>query len=138
MQPVEPKVLLQRHPAARVEVVYRGQVALVVRLAALRQVLQAGRLLVAVDALGQDVGEELVRLEGEERGVRVRVGEAGGEHVDAVVVVVDGVALVLLGGAAEAGLRGPAVEGGDVVDEEVAGAEGVELLTLGSVLATVG
>lgn len=128
MQPVQPKILAQPHTAARVKIIHLGQVPLVVRLAALRQVLQALRLLVAVHALGQDVGEELVRLEREERGVRVRVDEVVREDVDAVVVVVDGGALVLLGGAAEGGLRGSAVERGHVVDEEVAGAEGVELV----------
>lgn len=124
MPPIQPKILTGLILAARIFIPHTRQlqpVPCVIRTDGV-QLLVAPRLDEAVFVV-QDIGEQRVQIDVPDDGVSMLVGEGGGHGFEARVVVGD---LGPLGGA-DVGEFGGAVEGGDTVEDEVAGAVGVEL-----------
>ncbi len=120
-----PEILLQVNIADFIESVYLARV--LVLLAIVRRVFVEARLGVGFGVV-DDLGEEGVGVELEDGGVGVVEGEVGREGGEAGVPVGDGAGR---DGVAPFAGEGHAVERGDVEEEEVAGAGGVELCLWG-------
>ena len=121
MERIAPEILLQRN------LTHLDQIGLLVRFVilfavVLRPLIDLG--LIVGFGVVHDLVEEGVGVELEDRGVPVVVGEVGGEVGEAGVPVGDGAGG---DGVAPFAGEGHAVERGDVEEEEVAGAGGVEL-----------
>ncbi len=120
-----PEILLQVNIADYIESVHRARVLIL--LAVIRRVFVETRLGVRFGVI-DDLGEEGVGVELEYGGVGVGAGEVGRERGEAGVPVCDGAGR---DGVAPFAGEGHAVERGDVEEEEVAGAGGVELFFVG-------
>ncbi len=125
MERIMPEILLQLKTADIIESAHHARVPIL--LAIIRRVPVEARLGVGFGVV-DDLGEEGVGVELEDGGVEVVAGEVGREGGEAGVPVCDGAGR---DGVAPFAGEGHAVERGDVEEEEVAGAGGVELFFVG-------